>query len=195
MSTGSSPGLPPAKRSRVALRLTAAAAIGRFELQKCSRCGAVQYPPREACHRCLCTQLSWALQSGRGQLLAHTQLAHSTEPYFRARLPWRLGLVRLDDGPSVIAHLHGGVRVSPAEVRVIVRLDKAGQAALIAIPSTLDTESLDMIDDPQLQDLSWSPKGRNIRARAAVVGLRSSPPKCLSRRSPCPDIPPCSGCR
>ena len=44
------PTLPPGARSRVALGLTAAAAEGRFELQVCVDCGAVQYPPREACH-------------------------------------------------------------------------------------------------------------------------------------------------
>ena len=45
--------LPPWARGRTALGMTAAAAEGRFELQVCQRCGAVQYPPREACHRCL----------------------------------------------------------------------------------------------------------------------------------------------
>jgi hypothetical protein len=34
--------LPPASRSRVALGLTAAAALGRFELQVCHDCRSVQ---------------------------------------------------------------------------------------------------------------------------------------------------------
>ena len=38
--------LPPGARGRVALGLTAAAAEGRFELQVCADCAAVQYPPR-----------------------------------------------------------------------------------------------------------------------------------------------------
>ena len=45
--------LPPFARGRTALGMTAAAAEGRFELQVCRRCQAVQYPPRDACHRCL----------------------------------------------------------------------------------------------------------------------------------------------
>ena len=40
------PTLPPGKRSRAALGLTAAAARGRLELQVCQDCGATQYPPR-----------------------------------------------------------------------------------------------------------------------------------------------------
>ena len=64
------PTLPPAARSRVALGLTAAAALGRFELQQCAVCGTVQYPPREACQRCLSIELAWKPQSGEGELLA-----------------------------------------------------------------------------------------------------------------------------
>ncbi len=74
--------------------MTAAAAEGRFELQVCQDCGAVQYPPREACHRCLSARLRWRAQSGEGALLGTTTLHHSNDLFFRERLPWRLGLVR-----------------------------------------------------------------------------------------------------
>ena len=53
--------LPPGSRSRAALGLTAAAALGRFELQVCATCKAVQYPPREICHVCLGDELIWTL--------------------------------------------------------------------------------------------------------------------------------------
>ena len=59
--------LPPGARGRVALGLTAAAAEGRFELQACEDCGAVQYPPREACARCLSAALRWRRQGGEGR--------------------------------------------------------------------------------------------------------------------------------
>ncbi len=49
--------LPPWARGRTALGMTAAAAEGRFELQVCERCAAAQYPPRDACHRCLSGRL------------------------------------------------------------------------------------------------------------------------------------------
>ena len=64
------PALPPGRRSRVALGLTAAAALGRFELQVCAECGTVQYPPREVCHRCLSGALRWREQNGLGELLS-----------------------------------------------------------------------------------------------------------------------------
>ena len=147
--------LPPSARGRVALGLTAAAAEGRFALQVCAECGAVQYPPREACHRCLSPDLPWQPQDGAGVLLASTTLAHSNDLYFRERLPWRLGMVKLDAGPSVMVHLHGEVRAEPCRVQVQARLDRAGQAVLIGCPEK-GTEH--MADDPLLREMASDPK-------------------------------------
>lgn len=123
---------PPAFRSRAASGLTAAAAVGRFELQVCRSCGAVQYPPREACHRCLASVLEWRLQPGGAELLSETTLWHSHDELFRSRLPIRLGLVRLDSGPTAVVFLDDGVAAAPGRVRVDVRLDRAGQGVLVA---------------------------------------------------------------
>ncbi len=152
------PMLPPAGRSRVALSLTAAAAEGRFELQVCEQCGAVQYPPREACCRCLSDELRWREQDGRGQLLALTQLRHSNDLFFRERLPWRLGLVRLEVGPTLVAHLHGDVRAA-GPVWVTTRLDRAGRAAVIAFP---EEETPNMADDAQFRQMTCDPKFRRV---------------------------------
>ncbi len=153
------PTLPPAGRSRVALGLTAAAALGRFELQTCGDCGAVQYPPREACCACLSDCLGWQRQDGAGDLLATTVLHHSNDLFFRERLPWRLGFVKLDAGPSVVAHLHGDVAPDAPRVRVGARLDKSGQAVLIAFP---ERETPNMADDPQLREMTCDPKFRKV---------------------------------
>ncbi|MEP7139205.1 MAG: zinc ribbon domain-containing protein, partial [Caldimonas sp.] len=75
--------LPPWARGRTALGMTAAAAEGRFELQVCRRCRAVQYPPRDACHRCLSSELKWSAQGGEGELLSETVLHHSNDPFYR----------------------------------------------------------------------------------------------------------------
>jgi NAD(P)-dependent dehydrogenase (short-subunit alcohol dehydrogenase family) len=153
------PTLPPAARSRVALGLTAAAALGRFELQQCRDCGAVQYPPREACQNCLSTNLFWKPQSGEGELLASTVLHHSNDLFFRERLPWRLGLVRLACGPTVVAHLHAEVPEAPAKLWVAVRLDRAGQAVLVGLP---DKENVNMAEDRQLREFTCDPKHRKV---------------------------------
>ncbi len=153
------PTLPPAVRSRVALGLTAAAAIGRLELQVCRDCGAVQYPPREACHRCLSERLAWRAQDGAGELVSETVLRHSQELFFRERAPWRLGLVRLDAGPSVVTHVHADCAAAPSRVRVSAGLDRAGQAVLLAKPEAGDA---DPADDPKLRDMTCDPRFRKV---------------------------------
>lgn len=151
--------LPPWARGRVALGMTAAAAEGRFALQVCKDCGALQYPPREACHRCLSPQLHWREQGGAGTLLALTTLHHSNDLFFRERLPWRLGLVQLDGGPSLIVHLHGEVGEAPTRVKVGARLDRAGQAVLIGFP---EQGSEHMADDKMLREMTSDPKFRKV---------------------------------
>lgn len=151
--------LPPWARGRVALGMTAAAAEGRFELQVCKDCRAVQYPPREACHRCLSARLQWRAQSGEGTLLGTTTLHHSNDPFFRERLPWRLGLVQLATGPSLVVHLHGEVGDAPAPARVGARLDRAGQAVLIGFPPE---GSEHMADDKMLREMTSDPKFRKV---------------------------------
>jgi ribosomal protein L40E len=70
--------LPPWARGRTALGMTAAAAEGRFELQVCQECGALQYPPREACHVCLSARLKWKPQDGQGELLSDSRCTTAT---------------------------------------------------------------------------------------------------------------------
>ncbi len=153
------PTLPPAARSRVALGLTAAAARGRFALQVCLDCGTVQYPPREVCRECLSHRLVWRPQDGRGELVTETILRNAQELFFRERLPWRIGIVRLDAGVNVIAYLHASVGQAPGRVRVEAALDRAGQAALVAMP---EKGRPDLADDPKLRELTCDPRGRKI---------------------------------
>ncbi len=157
------PTLPPSARSRAALRMTASVAEGRFELQTCHDCGRVQYPPRDACGNCLSVRLAWQPVSGRGDLISETLLHHSNELYYRARTPLRLGLVRLAEGVTVLTHVHGDCPSAKAgtgtPVRVRAHLDKAGQAALIALPAT-DTPH--MADDRMLREMTSDPKFRKV---------------------------------
>jgi NAD(P)-dependent dehydrogenase (short-subunit alcohol dehydrogenase family)/uncharacterized OB-fold protein len=152
------PTLPPAARSRIALGLTAAAALGRFELQQCRDCGTEQYPPREACQNCLSVRLDWKPQPQGGELLSDTVLHHSNDLFFRERLPWRLGLVKLDCGPTVVTHLHERVGSPPGKVVTELKLDRAGQAVLVALPNKEEN----MAEDRQLREFTCDPKFRKV---------------------------------
>lgn len=160
--------VPPWARGRTALGLTVAAAEGRFELQVCRDCATVQYPPREACGHCTSPRLQWRAQSGAGRLLATTTLHHSNDLFFRERLPWRLGLVHLDAGPTVVTHLHGDAGDAPARVTVGARLDRAGRAVLIAFPPE---ETPHMADDPMLREMTCDPKMRKVLVTDGMTGV------------------------
>jgi NAD(P)-dependent dehydrogenase (short-subunit alcohol dehydrogenase family)/uncharacterized OB-fold protein len=149
---------PQGVRSRTAHGLTAAAAEGRFALQVCLDCNAVIYPPRDACPRCLSARLPFQDVADGGTLLAETTLHTSTDVYFRERLPWRIGTVRLDAGPSVVAHLHGDVREGQ-RVRLALKLDKSGQAVVIALP---ERDTPHMQDDAQWRELTCDPRHRRV---------------------------------
>ncbi len=143
---------PPSQRSSAALGLTAHASQGRFALQVCNRCMTVQYPPREACVACLSDALTWREQVGGGELIAATAVFHSTHPYFRSHSPWHIGIVRLDVGVSVIAHLHKECATARGRVQIRAVLDRSAQGVLIAVPES-EFEVAQHSDDPKWLEL------------------------------------------
>jgi NAD(P)-dependent dehydrogenase (short-subunit alcohol dehydrogenase family)/uncharacterized OB-fold protein len=166
--------LPPAGRSRVALGMLRGPARGGLELQSCADCGAVQYPPREMCGACLSDHLVWRPHDGAGELLVETTLRHAMELHFRERLPWRSGLVRLDGGPTVVAHVHADVPPAPARVTLTAALDRSGQAVLVAVPPGAPP---DLAADPRLAEMTCDPKGR----KALVTDAKSETGQAMVR--------------
>lgn len=152
------PLVPPAARSRTTRGLAVAAAQGRFALQVCADCGRSQYPPREACVGCLGARLQWCDVPTSGVLSAATTVRTSTDPYFRQHTPWRMGSVRLDCGVDAMAHLHRDCAVAN-RVRMALKLDKAGQGVMVALPET-DTNA--MHTDPKLREFTCDPAGRRV---------------------------------
>jgi NAD(P)-dependent dehydrogenase (short-subunit alcohol dehydrogenase family)/uncharacterized OB-fold protein len=144
------PLLPQGARSRTAHGLTAAAAEGRFMLQVCAVCGHMPYPPRDACPRCLSARLAFNDANPNGKLLAETTIRVSTDPYFRERMPWRVGTVKLDAGPVIVAHLHGDA-VEGERVKLALKLDKSGSAVMLALPAQ---ETPHMHADPHLREMT-----------------------------------------
>jgi NAD(P)-dependent dehydrogenase (short-subunit alcohol dehydrogenase family)/uncharacterized OB-fold protein len=152
------PTQPPGNRSREAQGLTAMAAVGRFALQVCADCGQVQYPPRQVCGRCLGDDLPWRDVNPMGALLAETKLHHANDLFFRDRVPWRLGVVGMDAGPSVVAHLAEDCRQGQ-RVKLSLNLDRGGHAVMNARP---ETSGPNEEDDMQLRELSMAPKDRRV---------------------------------
>ncbi len=149
--------VPPGLRSRAAREMATFAAQGRFVLQVCESCNHATYPPRDRCPSCWGT-LAWRDQDTGGQIAAQTTIRHSTDTYFRNHMPWRIGTVRLDAGPTAIVHLHGEVTTGD-KVRMTLKLDRGGNPALFAMPIG---DVPNMQDDPQLRSFTADPKHRRI---------------------------------
>jgi len=157
---------PPRARSRQGIAFSTAAAEGRFKLQRCAACSQVTYPAREICPKCWSLDLVWSDIPDGGELIAESTLRTSFNSYFQQRVPWRIGSIKLDAGPVVLAHVHGdvpstvpGVACGPARVRMIARTDKSGQGILFALP---EKETANMMDDRQLRTLTCDPKSRCV---------------------------------
>jgi uncharacterized OB-fold protein len=77
-----------------------AAAAGRLEIQRCTDCAALRFPPGPACPHC--HSLGWDAVSacGQGRLFSYTVVRHPPMPGF--------------DGPAVVAvvELEEGVRMA-----------------------------------------------------------------------------------
>lgn len=125
--------LPPSARSAAAAGLTDAAAHHQFQLQVCSACQTVQYPPRDVCCQCLHDDLPWQNVPSLATVVASSTLHHSNEPYFQAQMPWRIGTVTLDCGPVAIAHLNDHLKTGD-RAQLFLELNAAHVGVLVAKP-------------------------------------------------------------
>lgn len=152
------PLMPPRARSRQAHLLTLAAAEGRFALPQCRNCNTFSVPARDCCPTCLGGKFSLGEASRRGRVLSLTEAEVPFLNYFRERAPWRVALVLLDCGPTVLAHAHYCC-VEEENVTMSLKLDKAGQAVFFAAPEGSESSYM---DDPQWRELTADPRHRRI---------------------------------
>ena len=151
--------LPPQARSVPSLGLLAGAALGRFALQRCGDCGTFLYPVRDVCPECLGQSLSFEDAPTGGQILSETLIEVTADPYFRGRPPVRQGLVLADCGARMVVLLHRACAAG-GRVRLSLKIDRAGQAAVFAHPET--GREAGMEDDPAWQELTAQPKFRRV---------------------------------
>lgn len=159
------PDLPPRLRGRLARRLTAAAALGRFELPVCTECETVIFPLQEVCRNCLSDRLRWREVPSVGTLLTRTVIHHSTDAYFQAHRPIAMGTAQLDSGPVVFARLSPDCSEIGARVRLFNKLDRGGEQVFVAMPEEADVET-NIIADPNREV-----KGKTVLVTGADGGI------------------------
>ena len=100
---------------------------------------------------CCSGHLTWREVSPAGTLLARTAVRHSTEPYFQSRRPVLLASVKLDAGPVAIAFVAKSCGTPGSRVRLLNRLDRAGEAVFVAVPAEGTIEGENVMSDPNCE--------------------------------------------
>jgi uncharacterized OB-fold protein len=95
---------------------------GRIMGSRCRGCGAVHLPPRPVCPECRARDPEWVELGSEGTVQAYTVV---TVPLTRLkdRCPYAVGVVKLDDGPSVSGMVLGVSEGSEISVGARVRAE------------------------------------------------------------------------
>jgi uncharacterized OB-fold protein len=91
-------------------------AAGELRYQCCENCGTVQLIPRSICATCHSSGLLWKRSSRRGTVLSHTTVRRAPTPAFRARVPYVIALVLMDEGFRQMVNVKGTAEVAIGQV-------------------------------------------------------------------------------
>jgi len=74
-------------------------------LQRCSKCGHLQFYPRIICAACTCDSLEWTPSAGRGRVSTFTICRRAVSEAYAADVPYVIALVQLDEGPTMMCNI------------------------------------------------------------------------------------------
>jgi hypothetical protein len=82
-------------------------AAHRHELvvQRCTGCGALRFPARPICSRCLGREAEWVPASGRGTVFSFAIMHQAMHPGFAAEVPYAVVVIELDEGVRLLSNL------------------------------------------------------------------------------------------
>lgn len=90
---------------------------GKIMGRKCTRCGAVEYPPRFICNTCGNLETEWVEMSGEGEIMnVWRPSMMSTQPQNEVFQPYGIGNVRTKEGAEVNALICGVTKENYPEI-------------------------------------------------------------------------------
>src|ERR1700729_4522332 len=98
----------------------AATAEPRLAYQVCLACGQVVFHPRRHCTGCLGGGLEWRDSAGFGTVYTFTVIRQNGQPFFRARIPYVVGLIDVDEGFRMVADIDAAIEDVHVNQRVAV---------------------------------------------------------------------------
>lgn len=90
-----------------------------FLLHRCTACGRAYWPASTCLDHGL-SNMQWQPASGRGEVFTYTVAYHAYDPSMADRLPYAVGVVKLDEGPFFHTDFVG---CDAADVRVGLRVE------------------------------------------------------------------------
>lgn len=118
------------------------AAAGKLLLQKCKRCGKLQFFPRAACVDCFSGDLEWVAASGKGRVHSFTWVRVPRNPAFKEEAPICYANVVLDEGVLLESRIVG---------KGVEKL-KLGDGVQVAFQQTADPELKLPVFEPANQE-------------------------------------------
>ncbi|RKJ99261.1 Zn-ribbon domain-containing OB-fold protein [Alicycliphilus denitrificans] len=110
-----------------------AAARGELHMQHCGACGRWQFYPRPFCIHCEADALQWRAVSGLGRIYTYTVNHRAPNAFMKARLPYVVAIVELDEGPRLMANVLGNA-VDQAGIGKRVKVTFEAVSEEVALP-------------------------------------------------------------
>jgi len=84
-------------------------------LQRCTQCSEFQFYPRIICTNCASENLEWIKASGLGKVVTFTVVRRAVSEAYAADVPYVVGLIRLDEGPTMMSNV---VQCTPESLEI-----------------------------------------------------------------------------
>jgi uncharacterized protein len=108
----------------------AATAEHRLSYQVCRACGQVVFHPRRHCTCCTSGDLEWRDSVGAGTVYTFTVVRQNGHPFFRARIPYVIGFIDLDEGFRMLAEIAADPQALQVNQRVAVTWEDHGDLSV-----------------------------------------------------------------
>lgn len=102
---------------------------GRLTTTRCRDCGHITFPPKVLCPDCWGRELEWTALSGEGVLRSYTEV-WAAPSYFKAEVPYLLGIVDLDEGVRLLSRVRGEWDELSIDIRVELVIRRAEPVSL-----------------------------------------------------------------
>lgn len=89
---------------------------------KCAKCGELFVPPRHFCMECHNREMDWYEFEGNGEIVAFTCIfvgpPHMVEQGYDRKNPYCTGVVKLGEGPRIVARIEGVDASDPESIKI-----------------------------------------------------------------------------